>query len=186
MNGVAIGTYYNNSFFSSLASQFVCVHESFWASNSSMYVCMYILCKVYLLLYCHFTQNFTLLSSFSGTFIYHCVTMATVHIGSNDRDHPNSSPISSPRPPLSPMPHSPMPYSPMPHSPMPHSPMPHSPMPHSPMPHSPMPHSPMPHVSWLLKPSWQYYNLTTCLCMLYVFFNIHSPHIKAINVVQSH
>ena len=71
--------------------------------------------------------------------------MATVHTGSNDREHPNSSPIGSPRPPHSPMPHSPMPHSPMPHSPMPHSPMPHSPMPHSPMPYSSMPHSPMPH-----------------------------------------
>ncbi|CAI8043121.1 hypothetical protein GBAR_LOCUS23928 [Geodia barretti] len=47
--------------------------------------------------------------------------MATVHTGSNDREHPNSSPIGSPRPPHSPMPHSPMPHSPMPHSPMPHS-----------------------------------------------------------------
>ena len=39
-----------------------------------------------------------------------CVAMATVNTGSNDRDHPNSSPVGSPYPPSPRPPYSPIPY----------------------------------------------------------------------------
>ena len=103
------------------------------------------------------------------------VTMATVQTGSNDRDHPNSSPVGSPYPPSPRPPYSPMPHSPMPHSPMPHSPMPHSPMPHSPMPHSPMPHSPMPYVSYMTCTFLLHFLLWNCACTCMLCLIIINP-----------